>query len=110
LVRSAGLLVFPKFLAQNLNLLLGRSSSRRIRSYARVSFFTFQLVSYAVVHAAVRLKRGFSLWFAAYILMFTDRGADHPLRRHARRDAASQAVAHIGMGFGISSWGFARRP
>jgi alginate O-acetyltransferase complex protein AlgI len=100
-----GFFKYSEFLAHNLNLALGRALVPETHRELPlgISFFTFQLVSYAVdVHrGSVKVERDLTR-FAAYILMFPHliagpivRYADIRDEMHADRKRSS----HVGLGF-----------
>ena len=100
-----GFFKYSEFLAQNLNLLLGRVVVPEAQQELPlgISFFTFQLVSYAVdVHrGSVKVERDLTR-FAAYILMFPHLIAGPIVRYADIRDemhADRKRSAHIGLGF-----------
>ena len=100
-----GFFKYSTFLAHNLNLVLPRAGLPEVRHALPlgISFFTFQLVSYAVdVHrGAVKVERGL-LRFAAYILMFPHLIAGPIVRYADIRDemhADRRKTAHLGLGF-----------
>ena len=100
-----GFFKYSEFLAQNLNgLLPGRPIPEVHQALPLgISFFTFQLVSYAVdVHrGAVKVERDITR-FAAYILMFPHLIAGPIVRYADIRDemhADRRKTAHLGLGF-----------
>jgi alginate O-acetyltransferase complex protein AlgI len=99
-----GFFKYSEFLAHNLNLLLAGSPLPEVHQALPlgISFFTFQLVSYAVdVHrGAVPVERD-PVRFAAYILMFPHLIAGPIVRYADIRDemhADRRRTAHIGLG------------
>jgi alginate O-acetyltransferase complex protein AlgI len=100
-----GFFKYSEFLAHNLNLALGRVLAPEVHRELPlgISFFTFQLVSYAVdVHrGAVKVERDLTR-FAAYILMFPHLIAGPIVRYADIRDemhADRKRTAHVGLGF-----------
>ncbi|THD62708.1 MBOAT family protein [Phenylobacterium sp.] len=99
-----GFFKYSAFLAHNLNQLLPHTPLPEAPRHLPlgISFFTFQLVSYAVdVHrGAVRAERGL-IRFAAYILMFPHLIAGPIVRYADIRDemhADRRRTGHIGLG------------
>jgi alginate O-acetyltransferase complex protein AlgI len=99
-----GFFKYSAFIAHNLNLVLPGAPlpEMRQRLPLGISFFTFQLVSYAVdVHrGAVKVERD-PARFAAYILMFPHLIAGPIVRYADIRDemhADRRRTAHIGLG------------
>jgi len=99
-----GFFKYSEFLAHNLNLLLRQALVPEVRQELPlgISFFTFQLVSYAVdVHrGAVKVERD-PVRFAAYILMFPHLIAGPIVRYADIRDemhAERRRTAHLGLG------------
>ncbi|HZZ69555.1 MAG TPA: MBOAT family O-acyltransferase [Phenylobacterium sp.] len=99
-----GFFKYSEFLAHNLNLILpgARLPEVRQRLPLGISFFTFQLVSYAVdVHrGAVKVERDLTR-FAAYVLMFPHLIAGPIVRYADIRDemhADRRKTAHLGLG------------
>lgn len=99
-----GFFKYSEFLAHNLNGLLSRPLLPEVHQTLPlgISFFTFQLVSYAVdVHrGAVKVERD-PARFAAYILMFPHLIAGPIVRYADIRDemhADRRKTAHIGLG------------
>jgi alginate O-acetyltransferase complex protein AlgI len=100
-----GFFKYSEFLAHNLNLVLHRALLPEVHQELPlgISFFTFQLVSYAVdVHrGSVKVERDLAR-FAAYILMFPHLIAGPIVRYADIRDemhADRRKTAHIGLGF-----------
>ena len=100
-----GFFKYSEFLAHNLNRLAHRAIAPEVHQTLPlgISFFTFQLVSYAVdVHrGAVKVERD-PIRFAAYILMFPHLIAGPIVRYADIRDemhADRKRTAHIGLGF-----------
>jgi len=100
-----GFFKYSEFLAHDLNLLLHHALAPEIRQDLPlgISFFTFQLVSYAVdVHrGSVKVERD-PVRFAAYILMFPHLIAGPIVRYADIRDemhAERRKTAHLGLGF-----------
>ena len=100
-----GFFKYSEFLAHNLNLALGHPVLPEVRQKLPlgISFFTFQLVSYAVdVHrGSVKVERDLTR-FAAYILMFPHLIAGPIVRYADIRDemhADRRRTAHVGLGF-----------
>jgi alginate O-acetyltransferase complex protein AlgI len=100
-----GFFKYSEFLAHNLNLALRQPIVPEVRQELPlgISFFTFQLVSYAVdVHrGAVKVERHLTR-FAAYILMFPHLIAGPIVRYADIRDemhADRRKTAHPGLGF-----------
>jgi len=99
-----GFFKYSEFLAHNLSAALGRPLLPEVHQALPlgISFFTFQLVSYAVdVHrGAVKVERDL-IRFAAYILMFPHLIAGPIVRYADIRDemhAARWRTAHLGLG------------
>ena len=99
-----GFFKYGEFLAHNLNQILPGApiAEAHHRLPLGISFFTFQLVSYAVdVHrGAVKVERD-PIRFAAYILMFPHLIAGPIVRYAAIRDemhGARRRSGHIGLG------------
>nr|MEA2799635.1 alginate O-acetyltransferase complex protein AlgI [Phenylobacterium sp.] len=99
-----GFFKYSEFLAHNLNQLLPNAPLPEVHRALPlgISFFTFQLVSYAVdVHrGAVKVERDL-IRFAAYILMFPHLIAGPIVRYADIRDemhADRRKTAHIGLG------------
>jgi alginate O-acetyltransferase complex protein AlgI len=99
-----GFFKYSEFIVHNLNLALGRGVLPEVhqRLPLGISFFTFQLVSYAVdVHrGAVKVERDL-MRFAAYILMFPHLIAGPIVRYADIRDemhADWRKTGHIGLG------------
>ena len=99
-----GFFKYSEFLAHNLNLVLPGNPLPEVHRALPlgISFFTFQLVSYAIdVHrGAVRVERD-PVRFAAYILMFPHLIAGPIVRYADIRDemhADRRRTAHIGLG------------
>jgi alginate O-acetyltransferase complex protein AlgI len=100
-----GFFKYSEFLAHNLNVVLHRALLPEVHQELPlgISFFTFQLVSYAVdVHrGSVKVERDLAR-FAAYILMFPHLIAGPIVRYADIRDemhADRRKTAHIGLGF-----------
>jgi alginate O-acetyltransferase complex protein AlgI len=99
-----GFFKYSEFLAHNLNVLLRHAVLPEVHQELPlgISFFTFQLVSYAVdVHrGSVKVERDLTR-FAAYILMFPHLIAGPIVRYADIRDemhADRRETAHIGLG------------
>ena len=100
-----GFFKYSEFLAQTLNAIAHRQliPAAHHNLPLGISFFTFQLVSYAIdVHrGAVKVERDLTR-FAAYILMFPHLIAGPIVRYADIRDemhADRRATAHLGLGF-----------
>lgn len=99
-----GFFKYAGFIAHNLNLVLPGATLPEVRQHLPlgISFFTFQLVSYAVdvQRGAVKVDRD-PIRFAAYILMFPHLIAGPIVRYADIRDemhADRRKTSHVGLG------------